>query len=124
MSFNVLIVDDSQFVRKILLKSLTEILSDKDPVFKDAENGEIALKLIKENQFNLAFFDLTMPVMDGYQLLKELKKLDIKIPVIVLSADVQDLAAEMVRELGVLGFLQKPFNYQKTVELLAELKIL
>lgn len=124
MSFNVLIVDDSQFVRKILLKSLTEILSDKEPVFKDAQNGVVALSLIKEKQFDLAFFDLTMPVMDGFELLKELKKLGINIPIIVLSADVQEFAADMVKEFGVLGFLQKPFNYQKTVELLTELKIL
>ncbi|MGL1891107.1 MAG: response regulator [Spirochaetaceae bacterium] len=124
MSFNVLIVDDSQFVRKILLKSLSEIFSDKNPVFKDANNGEVALELIQKNSFDLAFFDLTMPIMDGFQLLKELKKQKIKLPVIVLSADVQEFTADMVNELGVLGFMNKPFNYKKAVELLTELKIL
>ena len=124
MSYNILIVDDSAFVQKILVRSLTELFSTKTPTFTQADNGGTALELIVKNNFDLIFLDLTMPIMDGYELLTKLKMLDITVPTIVLSGDIQVEAVKRVKELGVLGFLEKPFNLKQATNLFAELNLL
>jgi len=124
MSYNILVVDDSGFVRKILVRSLTELFSSKTPIFTQADNGGTALELIVKNNFDLIFLDLTMPIMDGFTLLSKLKMLEISIPTIVLSGDIQDEAVRIVKELGVLGFLEKPFDLKQATKLLTELNLL
>lgn len=124
MSLSVLVVDDSAFARKVLCKSLTSIFSEKDMVLSEADNGEKALSEILNGTPDILFLDLTMPVMNGYQLLAEIQKLNIKIPTIVISADVQQEAVKKVEELGVLGFLRKPLNHDQVTGLLKEVKLI
>lgn len=124
MSKTILVVDDSNFARKILSKSLNQILQDKDILLTEACDGEKALAIINEGIPDFMFLDLTMPVMNGYQLLSELKKLNIEIPTVVISADIQEEAAKKVKELGVLGFLNKPLNHSQVGSILSEVKIL
>ena len=124
MSFTILIVDDSEFARKVLRKSLNAYFTGIDYALSEAANGEEALGQIKESVPHFMFLDLTMPVMDGYELLEELKKLNLDIPTVVISADIQEEAEKKVKELGVLGFLNKPLTQDRIADLLKEVNII
>ena len=84
MSFSILIVDDSRLARKFLKDALPD---DIEFSISEASNGKEALEFIRNNQVDIMFLDLTMPEMDGFQLLKALKEDDatVKSPICELS---------------------------------------
>ncbi len=63
----------------------------------------------KEN-FDLVFLDLLMPIKDGFEVLKELKSQDIRVPVIVLSAVTQREAVIRAFQMGIKSYLTKPLK--------------
>jgi adenylate cyclase len=105
---SVLVVDDIEMNRDMLC-SLLEVDGHKTAV---AENGRLALELIKANRFDLVLLDVMMPEMNGYEVLEYLKSDHAlrDIPVIVLSA--LDEIGSVVRciELGAEDYLPKPFD--------------
>ncbi len=111
-----LIVDDSKLARLILAKSLEANIDT--PEIIHAENGKIALELIESEKPDVAFLDLTMPVMDGYEALPLMLKIKPNLKVIVVSADIQDRAKNIVIKLGALLHIQKPINPKKMREIL------
>ncbi|MCQ4320601.1 response regulator [Stutzerimonas stutzeri] len=101
----VLICDDSSLARKQLLRALPaawplDILQ--------AASGREALERIHEGGVDVLLLDLTMPDMDGYQLLAALRQEQLGCKVIVISADIQEEAVRRVLELGALAFIRKP----------------
>jgi two-component system, chemotaxis family, chemotaxis protein CheY len=110
MQTTVLVVDDSALARKMLIASLPP---SWDVSVSQAANGEEAVKAHREGKVDYMFLDLTMPVMDGFQVLEALKTEGIKCPVFVVSADIQPTAQERVRQLGAVAFVQKPVNPAK-----------
>ncbi len=62
--------------------------------------------------------DLHMPVMDGWEVMKQLVKEDFKLPVIVISADKNDGLKELTLKSGAAGFFQKPVNGRELVDLI------
>ena len=68
--------------------------------------------------------DLTMPVMDGFEVLEALQREGLKPFVIVISADVQPKAQERVKELGAVAFLKKPIKTDEITQVLKEHGIL
>lgn len=103
----VLVVDDSPMARKMLIKALP---TNWDVEITQAGNGFEALAAYRAGRAEIIFLDLQMPEMDGYQVLEHLKKEDLNTFVIVVSADVQPLAQERVKQLGALAFVKKPVN--------------
>ncbi|TLX73729.1 response regulator [Labilibacter sediminis] len=103
---NILIIDDSITTRNFL----SNILKENGHEVTEAADGVEGL--IKTNQIKpeMILLDLLMPNMDGFQVLRELKKNKISIPVIVLTADIQDDVKEECYELGAKYFLNKPFK--------------
>jgi CheY-like chemotaxis protein len=102
-----LVVDDDHDTLdslKLLLESYYEICL--------AENGAQAL-LEMERGFHpdVILLDLTMPVMGGADMLRETKRLDMRIPVIIISAHPE--AEKIARELGVEEVIPKPFTYEQ-----------
>ena len=84
MKNRILIVDDA-YINRELLK---EMLSENYEIL-EAENGKEALDIVENEKYiNGILLDLVMPVMDGFELLEELKKTDImdKIPVMIISS--------------------------------------
>jgi len=67
--FNVLIVDDEKLIRKGLI-ALLPWSKFETQVIGEANNGKAALEFMKENAVNFLFVDLTMPVMDGFELMR------------------------------------------------------
>lgn len=115
MTTPVLICDDSSVARKQMALTLP---SDWDIEISFAQNGEEAIAAIKEGLGDILFLDLNMPVMDGYQTLQEIKRLDLPTMVIVVSGDIQPEAHKRVKELGAVEFIKKPTSQQVLVELL------
>jgi len=121
MSISILICDDSNFARKQVLRALP---ADLQANVSQAVHGEEAIQMIRENNIELLFLDLTMPIMDGYSVLEHLKKTDTNCFVIVVSGDIQPDAVERVKKLGAIGFLKKPVNKQEIESLLIEFGLL
>lgn len=103
-----LLVDDSKVVRTMLFKLLAG-RADIDIVGK-LEDGESALKLIRENRCNVVLLDLAMPGLDGFGVLRELKRTGPQVDVIVLSALTKRGAMETLEalSLGALDYMLKP----------------
>lgn len=110
MSISILVVDDSPIARKMLIKSLP---SGWDVQIAQAGGGREALAAYRAGQVDLMFLDLTMPDMDGFQVLETLRREDLNCLVIVVSADVQPLAQERVLAMGAIAFIQKPVAADK-----------
>jgi len=111
-----LVTDDSKLARLSLIKSLKAHVEDAE-IFQ-ATNGAEAVELVKSEKPDIAFLDLTMPVMDGYEALPLMLEAHQKLKVIVVSADIQERAKTMVIELGAQLHVQKPINADKMQEIL------
>lgn len=89
-----------------------------------ATNGREGLEAIKAGKGEMVFLDLTMPEMDGYDVLKAIKEQDFNSVVIVISGDIQPEARERVKSLGALDFIKKPVNKEKLHAVLHEYGLL
>lgn len=118
MSFPVLICDDSALARKQMARSLPASLN-ADITF--AVHGLDALKQLESKEFKLMFLDLTMPELDGFGTLEELKRLGNTTPVVVVSGDIQPKAKAKVSALGAKAFVQKPIDKTILNDVLREL---
>ncbi len=111
-----LVIDDSKLARLSLIKSLKAHVQDAE-IFQ-AVNGEEAVALVKSEKPNIAFLDLTMPIMDGYEALPLMLELHPKLKIVVVSADIQEKAKERVISLGAELHVQKPINAAKMFDIL------
>ncbi|MFN1533929.1 response regulator [Vibrio jasicida] len=118
MSFPVLICDDSALARKQMARSLPATLN-ADVTF--AIHGKNALEELAQKEFKLMFLDLTMPEMDGFETLENMKRLGIQTSVVVVSGDIQPKAKERVFALGAKAFIQKPIGKDELKATLREL---
>ncbi|WP_241761442.1 response regulator [Sulfurimonas gotlandica] len=107
----ILVVDDSKLARLSLIKAVKNV--EPSTEFFEAENGAIAVEIFKKEMPRVVFLDLTMPVMDGYEALIEIMKIDPDSQVIVVSADIQAQARERVLSLGAKNMCAKPINDEK-----------
>lgn len=109
----VLIVDDAKFMRD----KIREILETEDlQVAGEAENGEEAVLLYQELQPDLVIMDITMPVKNGIEALKDMIQLNPKVKVIMCTAMRQKRIVVEVIEAGAKDFIVKPFEETKVVE--------
>ena len=107
MKNRILIVDDA-YINRELLK---EMLSENYEIL-EAENGKEALDIVEnEKHINGILLDLVMPVMDGFELLEELKKTD-KIPVMIISSEMTAQNENRCFNYGVFDFIGRPFKLQ------------
>ncbi|MGC9402663.1 response regulator [Vibrio genomosp. F10] len=114
---NILICDDSALARKMLARSI-ELLPNQNLLF--AQHGRQALELLHQYAIDVLFLDLTMPEMDGYQVLKAIPK-HISTKVVVVSGDVQPQAVSRCMDLGAYLFIQKPFSSSYAAEVFTRL---
>ncbi len=121
MTIPLLICDDSNMARKQVTKSLPD---NWDVDITYATNGVEGLEAIREGKGEMVFLDLTMPEMDGYEVLQHIKKEGHKSVIIVISADIQPEARERVVGDGALDFIKKPINKAKLEEVLRKYGLL
>lgn len=117
MATSVLVVDDSPMARKMLVRALP---ADWDIEVTQASNGREALAIYRQGKVDVMFLDLTMPEMDGYEVLETLRREDLNCLVIVVSADIQEKAQQRVRELGAIAFVKKPVDAARLRDVLKE----
>lgn len=116
MRKRVLIVDDSATVRKVLEMALSNAGYD----VTEAQNGKQALEFAGQNKYDLLMTDLNMPVMDGIDLVKELRQLDGYrfTPTIMLTTVVDPLKKIESYQYGVNGWLNKPFVPEQVLRII------
>jgi len=107
----VLVVDDDIS----FAESLTDILTEKGYIAVAVNSGEEALEKIKERFFDVVLMDVKMPVMDGMQTFKEIKKLSRSTTVIMMTAySMDDLVHDALKE-GAYGVLRKPLDIEQVI---------
>lgn len=90
-------------------KQLIRALPAEWPVtISQANHGEEAMQLLRQGLVEVMLLDLTMPVMDGFEVLAALRDEGISCKVIVVSGDVQEEAIRRVSDLGALAFIKNP----------------
>lgn len=124
MRGSILIVDDSAIMRKIVLRALT-LAGLEFQIVLEAGDGAEALELLRTHTVELIMCDINMPIMNGLDLLKNLRaqNLAIDVPVVMVTTE---SSAEHVRQavaVGASGYIRKPFTpdqvKQKVIPLLA-----
>jgi two-component system, chemotaxis family, chemotaxis protein CheY len=111
MAYNVLIVDDSQTMRKVILKALTISGFDLGDYF-EAGNGSEALTALNSQWIDLILTDLNMPVMNGLELIQKIKENPAYhgIPVVLITTEGSEKRLQELFDLGVKEYIQKPFH--------------
>jgi two-component system chemotaxis response regulator CheY len=110
MAFNILIVDDSPAMRRVL-RRVVDISGMDVGTLLEAGNGREALALLHTEWVDLIMTDINMPDMDGEQLLLEVRKdpMLATVPVLVVSTDRSEARTKQMMTLGANGYLSKPF---------------
>ena len=90
-----------------LSKALTLKLGNQGFTTEAAYDGEEALEKLSKGKYDLVLLDLVMPKKDGFELLKDLKDKNIKVPVIVVSNLGQEEDINKTKDYGVKGYLIK-----------------
>ena len=110
-----LIVDDSTSMRRMVSFTLKEAGFD----VVEAENGQDALSKATD-PFNLVVTDLNMPLMDGITLIRELRAKPTYryTPILMLTTESQDTRKQEGKQAGATGWIVKPFDPQKLLQVL------
>lgn len=113
----VIIADDSMFQRFSLIKMVKNLNFE----IVEAKNGQECLDAIAEHAPDVVLLDLNMPVLSGFDVLERLHAQGASVPVIVISADIQESSKERCLQMGARAILSKPFPEQKLTEMLTQL---
>ena len=106
---NVLLAEDDQNLGTIL-KSYLEAKGFRTTL---CDNGKVALEAFKKDEYNFCICDVMMPVMDGFTLAKEIRKLDKKVPLLFLTAKTMQEDKLEGFELGADDYITKPFSMEE-----------
>ena len=115
---HVLVVDDEASIRDLLAKTLA--LAEYD--VRSAPDGAAALAELRDNsaRCDLVIADLKMPGMDGLTLIRQIKRLRPELPVIIITGFSTESSAIEAVNLGVAGYLTKPFRVPQVLEAAAK----
>jgi excisionase family DNA binding protein len=113
----VLVVDDEAGIRDLLSKTLA--LAEYD--VETAADGRAALVALRNQSYDLLITDLKMPGMDGLALIHEARRLAPHLPAIVITAYSTEASAIEAVNLGVSGYLTKPFRITKILSTAAKI---
>jgi excisionase family DNA binding protein len=102
----ILVVDDEQAVRDLLAKTLTMADYDVDA----APDGASAIERLRAVEYDLLITDLKMPGMDGLSVIREARRTAPDLPVIIITGYSTEASAIEAINLGVAGYLTKPFR--------------
>jgi excisionase family DNA binding protein len=107
----VLVVDDEATIRDLLAKTLALAEYDVDP----APDGRNALERLRIIPYDLLITDLKMPGVDGLTVIREARRLKADIPVIIITGFSTEASAIEAVNLGVSGYLTKPFRVPRVL---------
>jgi two-component system chemotaxis response regulator CheY len=120
MAYNILIVDDSKSMRKVILKTL-RLSGFELGECLEASNGREALNVLEGKWIDLILSDVHMPVMDGFGFIRCLKEKDICLdtPVVFVTTEANEDRLGELMSLGASGYIRKPFRPEEIGALLS-----
>ena len=119
---NILVVDDSTAIRKILIRVLRQTALSIAEIF-EARDGVEALEIVRGHPLNLILSDINMPNMDGLGLLAELKGSEQyrDLPVVMITTEGSAEKVSQAIKLGSAAYIRKPFTAEQIQEKIAGL---
>lgn len=111
----ILLIDDD----RIILEMLDLALSKADYEVVSAGDGEIGLRLFREQRPDLVILDIAMPGIDGYQVIEQIREAEAeghRTPIVILTAHEQSVMRAYAEELGADLYLTKPVTPRQLVE--------
>ncbi len=108
----ILYVEDEIVLRDTTCNSLQSVINE----IVVADNGKEGLEKFQEDKFDLIITDLSMPIMAGTDMIKEIKKIDPNIPIVITTAyGSQNQDISILRDMGIEEFVMKPVDIMKLV---------
>jgi two-component system chemotaxis response regulator CheY len=122
MALNILVVDDSTAIRKILIRVLRQTALAISEIF-EARDGVEALEIVRNHPLNLVLSDINMPNMDGLALLAELKGSEQwrSLPVVMITTEGSEEKVSQAIRLGSAAYIRKPFTAEQIQEKIGDL---
>lgn len=115
MGLNVLLVDDSGVMRKLVSKALRAAGLDIAST-AEAGNGQEGLDALKGGKFDVVLCDWNMPVMDGLTFVKEARTGSHTVPIVMLTTESGDDKVQAALDAGANAYITKPFTPEKLEE--------
>ncbi|HVN04272.1 MAG TPA: response regulator [Bryobacteraceae bacterium] len=117
MALNILVVDDSTAIRKILIRVLRQTQLAIGEIF-EARDGVEALEVVRSHPLNLVLSDINMPNLDGLGLLAELKSAEQwrTLPVVLITTEGGEEKVAQAIRLGSAAYIRKPFTAEQIQE--------
>ena len=112
----ILLVDDNKMNLLIASKFLKKWQAEPD----EATSGSLAIELTKQNNYDLIIMDLQMPIMDGFEATRIIKRSNPHMPIIALTADAMPETHSKAFAAGMCDYLTKPFVPQVLFEKVAK----
>jgi two-component system, chemotaxis family, chemotaxis protein CheY len=114
MSKRIMTIDDSKTMRDMLMLTLAEAGFD----VLQAVDGQDGLDVLDKEQVDVVITDINMPRMDGYEVIRQLRKNPnyVKTPILVLTTEAEVEKRNLAREAGASGWMVKPFDPDRLVE--------
>jgi len=108
----ILLVEDNQINQEII----TGLLENSTIQLDIASNGKEAIEKFKSNRYTLILMDIQMPIMDGYQATKIIRKEDKKIPIIAITANAMKEDIKKSKRYGMNSHINKPIEVEELYE--------
>lgn len=109
----ILLVEDID-INRSMFKRMFENYFNAD--VSEATNGKEAIEEIKESSFDIVFMDLQMPVLDGLEATKEIRKFNQKVPILALTANITTIDKQLSFQVGMNGFIKKPLELDEVLK--------
>ncbi|MDY0321339.1 MAG: response regulator [Arcobacteraceae bacterium] len=114
-----LFVEDEEDLISIISDTLNKLGAN----FLIAKNGKEGLSIFEANQdIDLVITDINMPIMNGLDMIKEIRKLS-SVEIVIMSAHTESEYIDKSKELGVEHYLLKPFDFLKFIDLVVSLDL-
>lgn len=110
--YTILVVEDDQD----LLDIMSEIFQTAGAKVLTAKNGKLALDIVNVQRIDFVVSDIQMPVLDGIQLLKKIRAMNPKVPIVLLATGQAQIEEHDALNMGAVGIIRKPFTFEALLE--------
>jgi signal transduction histidine kinase/CheY-like chemotaxis protein len=107
--FNILVVDDNEDIRDLI----GLFMEDQEVNYETAGNGEEAIEKAQSKSYSLILMDVQMPGVSGIEATREIRRFDLDIPIIFLTANVMKEDIELYKRVGGSDFVAKPIDWDE-----------
>ncbi|MDZ5473975.1 response regulator [Bacillus sp. 31A1R] len=113
----ILLAEDEEVLRMLVV----DTLEDEDYKVDEASDGQEALDLFKNHEYDLLIVDYMMPILTGLELIEKIRETNLDIKIMMLSAKSQEFEIEKVLSAGANYFMAKPFSPLQLLEKIEEI---